>query len=304
MSNEEKLYSFVDHLEELRYRLIVCCLALVIFTVAGYFFSEPVISFLLNPFEQANLIKNNKKITFLADESGNLKLKEPLPDEKEKNNFSNSEIEIIDKNNPQRSFKIGTEYKSKFYYFSPMTPIILQFKASFLIAVLFSLPVIIFQMWRFIVPALTSKEKKASFLIIAAAFMLFPIGAAFAYYILKFALLFLISFSISGLEPRIDVMKYLSFAVTMMIAMGCVFEFPLAAMFLGKLGIINSKRMRNYRKYSIVLIVIFSAVITPSPDPVSMIMVAIPLTFLYEISIYLVRIVEKKKDDEVSELVG
>lgn len=305
MSNEEKYYSFVDHLEELRYRLIYCCISILLCVVLGFFLSERVINFLLNPFEKAQKIKEQKRLIFIAEKDGSLKLKGSISDYIKEKTLSQTQFEIIDSEKPENKIVFGTEYKTQFYYFSPLTPLILQFKASFFLAILFSIPVIFYHLWKFIVPALTPSEKKAGIFIMLAAFLLFPTGAIFAYYVLRFALYFLISFSFSGLEPRIDVMKYLGFVITMMLAMGCVFEFPLAAMFLGKLGLISSKKMNNYRKYSIVLIVIFSAVITPSPDPVSMILVAIPLTILYEISIYLVRIVEKKKiASKISNLAG
>lgn len=296
MPEENKYLTFIDHLEELRIRLIYCLFSLIIFTIIGYFFSAPVIGFLLKPFEKAQAQENSKVITIIKDKDGNLKLKDPeILDSKQ--HISSEQFIIVDKDDPNKKFVFGHNYKTQFYYFSPMTPFILQFKAAFFIAVLLSLPVIIYQMWRFVSPALTQKEKKVSIFVIAGALILFPTGAAFAYYILKYALFFLLSFQISGLEPRIDVMRYLGFAVTMMIAMGAVFEFPIVALFLGKIGIISSAKMKKYRRYAVVMITIFSAVITPSPDPFSMIIVAIPLYFLYEISIYLVKLVEKGADE-------
>jgi len=292
MSNSEKYLSFVDHLEEFRQRLIISCIALVIATVVGYFFTDPILQFLLRPLTKAQIKQNSERITFIVGKDGILRLKNPLPQNPNKSDYSRFQFEVIEQDSPERKFVFGHEYINQFYYFSPLTPMILKLKAALILGILFALPVIIYELWRFIIPALTLRERKAAKYILGGAFILFPIGVTFAYYILSFTISFLLSFSFRGLEPRLDVMKYLNFALMIMLAMGCIFEFPLAAMFLGKVGLIKSFQMKKYRKYAIVLIFIASAIITPGPDPFSMIIVAIPLTILYEISIYLVRLVE------------
>jgi sec-independent protein translocase protein TatC len=160
----------------------------------------------------------------------------------------------------------------------------LKLKAAFLLGLLISLPWTLRQIWLFTKPGLHVKERKYVSRIVASALFLFPLGAAFAWFTVPYALAFLETFAFAGLSAQLEVGKYLNMVLTMMIAMGTVFELPLVVLFLVKLGIITTAQLRKYRRQSIVVIFLVSAFFTP-PDVFTMGIMALPLILLYEISL-------------------
>ena len=164
-----------------------------------------------------------------------------------------------------------------------------------------SLPVIISQIWLFVAPALYKKEKRAFLPFLIATPVLFLVGASFVYYfVVPVAWKFFVGFETIGLnnnslpiklEARVG--EYLSLIMTLIFAFGLCFQMPVLLTLLAKVGIINAKSLVNKRRYAVVIIFIMAAVLTP-PDIISQLMLAIPLILLYEISLLLVKIAEKK----------
>ena len=155
-----------------------------------------------------------------------------------------------------------------------------------------AMPVILYQTWQFVSAGLTTIEQKYIFALIPFSIVLFFAGSAFGYFImLPLMMKFFLSFSTSFLVPMVTISKYISFIGTIVLSCGLIFELPLAIIFLTKVGIITPDFLIEKRKYAVVGVFIVSAVLTPSPDCISQVLMAIPLLFLYEISVILAKII-------------
>ena len=176
-----------------------------------------------------------------------------------------------------------------------MDPFLLWLKASLIVGIILAIPFIVLkELWGFIRPGLTKKERRAVKPVLLAAMVLFPLGVAFAYFMLRFALGFFTRYSFQGLEPRLGIMHYLGFALTMMLAAGLVFELPVAIVILTWMGVVKSAFLRKYRRHAIIILFLLAAFVTP-PDVFTMFAIALPLLVLYEISIIFARLIEVKK---------
>jgi len=184
----------------------------------------------------------------------------------------------------------------KLIFLSPGDALIVSMKVTLLAAIILSSPFWIYQFWKYVEPALYEHEKR---LIIPAFFItliLFLLGVSFSYFvILPFSLKFLLSFAGDMLTPQITINNYVSFVIQMILAFGIIFLLPVVSYLLGKLGIINSEVLKQYRKYAIIIIFLIAAILTP-PDIFSQIMLALPLLALYEISIIILKIIEKRSE--------
>jgi sec-independent protein translocase protein TatC len=181
---------------------------------------------------------------------------------------------------------------------NPMDKFIAHLKVSMLVGVLFSCPWWIYQAYGFISPGLYAKEKKYSTWFIVAGSGLFLTGAFFAYFlVLPIAFGYLLNFGGSVDKPLITINEYLSFFITMILVFGAAFELPLVLVVLGAIGLVSAKGLREKRRYAIVALAVFAAVVTP-PDVLSMMLLLVPLCGLYEISILLVAMSERKRNAE------
>ena len=161
--------------------------------------------------------------------------------------------------------------------------------------IVLALPVIMWQIWRFIVPALHKKEKRYAIPFILCSVALFILGAAVAYWTLTPALDFLISWSGTGVKANFQVSKYVSLVGLMIAVFGITFEFPVLLVFLQMVGVVTPQTLLKQWRYSTVIIFVIAAVITPSGDPYSMMALAIPMTLFYVISIVIGLIFQKRK---------
>lgn len=166
---------------------------------------------------------------------------------------------------------------------------------SFIAGIILAFPFILWELWRFIRPALSMKEIRYARGLVFFSSLLFFIGILFGYYLLSpLSINFLGSYKVSEMvSNEINLDSYVSFIATMTFATGLVFEMPILAYFLSKIGILGSKWMRRNRRYAIVVIMVLAAILTPSPDIASMLLMFIPLYGLYEISILVASRVEK-----------
>jgi sec-independent protein translocase protein TatC len=164
-------------------------------------------------------------------------------------------------------------------------------KVALLSGVIFAMPVIVYQIGRFIAPGLTKKERRSLFLLVPGATLCFVAGVAFAYFVmLPTAIPFLQGFMSDIIEQQWAVGEYLSFVTSLLFWIGVAFELPLFVYFLAKAGIIDAKTLSKNRKYAVVAIAVLAAVITPTVDPLNMALVMGPLVVLYEIGVLLARI--------------
>lgn len=175
-----------------------------------------------------------------------------------------------------------------------------SFNAYLMIAllsgILLALPFLFYQVWAFIAPGLYPPERKYVIPIVVIATALFLTGAAFCYYIiLPFSLKFLIDFSGGLFSPIITVSSYITFAGIMILSFGLGFELPIAAYFLGRLGIVTSEMLASGRRYAVIIILIAAAILTPTPDVFTQLMLAIPLYILYEASIVVVHFTGRRE---------
>ena len=170
-----------------------------------------------------------------------------------------------------------------------METISVDFKVCLEAGFVLAMPWVVYQLFAFLAPALTSKEKRfcAGTWIPFVFFMFLFWGAAFAYYIaLPRALQFLIHFNIGGVVPEISITNYVNVVTQMLLAAGIAFETPVILMVLARLGIVTSQWLAKQRRWWIVIAFVLAAIITPTPYPVNQTIVAIPLILLYELSIF------------------
>jgi sec-independent protein translocase protein TatC len=161
---------------------------------------------------------------------------------------------------------------------------------SFLAGTLLTSPVWLYQVWKFIAPGLYSRERKYIVGFISSGVGLFVAGSAFAYFLVfPLAFKFLIGFGGDVDKPMITINEYLDFIFKFFLAFGITFELPVVLTFLGVMGLIDASTLRKGRRWAIVIMAVVSAVVTP-PDALSMLTLLVPLVFLYEVSIWLVRI--------------
>lgn len=161
--------------------------------------------------------------------------------------------------------------------------------------IILSIPNIFYQLWAFISPALRAKERKYVLSIVTFSTLCFLAGIAFAYFVmLPMTLLFAAQFGTATIKNQFAIDEYFSIIFSVLLGSGLVFELPMISFFLSKIGILKAKYMRKFRRHAIVVIFIASAFLTPGTDPVSQIILAIPLVLLYEISILISQISQKK----------
>jgi sec-independent protein translocase protein TatC len=158
------------------------------------------------------------------------------------------------------------------------------------------MPFLIYQFIMFVSPALTRLEKKYIYMVVPWVAVMFFGGVAFGYFVLiPSALKFLLTFGNDIASPQIKISSYISLISQLLVAIGLVFELPVVTTFLARIGVISSQWLANKRKWAIVLSFIIAAIITPTPDPINQIIVAVPLIVLYEMSIWLAKLVQKKR---------
>lgn len=178
----------------------------------------------------------------------------------------------------------------------PFGQVVLFMQVAFFGGIILSMPFIFYQIWKFVAPGLYKKEKRYVAGIVVFTTLCFASGVAFAYYfILPSAFQFFATFGTPEIENTISIEEYLNFLLNLMLGAGLVFELPMVSFFLSRMGVLTPAFMRKYWRHAIVAIFVFSAILTPGTDPVSQIFLAIPLILLYELSILISRLSQKKR---------
>jgi sec-independent protein translocase protein TatC len=167
-------------------------------------------------------------------------------------------------------------------------------KVAFISGLILASPFVLYQIWAFVAPGLYRHEKKYVVPFVLAGSLFFAIGILFAYYVaLPVGFKFLLGFATDFIKPLPSMKEYLSFSIKFLLAFGLVFEFPVVLVLLARIGVIDAKTLARQRKYAILLIFIFAAILTP-PDIISQVIVALPMIGLYELSILLSKLFGKK----------
>ena len=171
-------------------------------------------------------------------------------------------------------------------------------KVAFVAGLLAAAPFIFYEIWMFVAPGLYQKEKKFLIPFVISSSILFVGGALFGYFIVfPFGFKFFMSFANEYIKPLPSVKQYFAFSTKLLLAFGLVFELPVVAFFLAKMGLINDTFLKKQRKFALLLIFVMAAILTP-PDVVTQLMMAGPLMALYEISILVTKLAGKKKEEE------
>jgi sec-independent protein translocase protein TatC len=238
-SAEEKEMSFLDHLEELRWRIVKALAGIIVGTILCWIFIDWIMDqMLLQPVKtlNANLSPGQQPIHLQ-----NLK---------------------------------------------PFGQLFLYMQVAIAGGIILSIPNLLYQIWAFIAPGLMPKERRYIKSIVFFSSFCFLAGIAFAYFImLPSALSFFAGFGSLEIANNIAVSEYMNFIISVMLAAGIVFELPMVSWFLSQLGILTPAFMRHYRRHAIVVIFVLAAILTPGTDPVSQVLLAVPLLVLYELSI-------------------
>ncbi len=183
-------------------------------------------------------------------------------------------------------------------FLAPAEAFWMHMKVSFVASLIFALPVIFYQIWKFISPGLLSNEKKYLIPFLVASTGLFLVGSLFCFLIiLPFAMTFLLGYKTGTLSPMISVGSYIDFCLKFILAFGAIFELPLVIIFLTKFGIVSPGSLAKNRKYAILFSFIAAAILTPTPDAFNQILMSVPIIILYEIGILLSRIIFRKKNN-------
>ncbi len=236
---EEKEMTFLEHLEELRWRIIYALIGVVAGTILCWIFKD-----------------------FLVE----VVLLKPARD-------SGAELQNL----------------------KPFGQLFLYFEVAIICGVVLSLPNLFYQLWKFIAPALRKKERKYVVWIVIFSTTCFLAGIVFAYFVmLPLALKFAEQFGTQIIKNQFAIDEYMSIIISVMLASGFVFELPMISFFLTKLGILTPDFMKKYRKHAIVIIMVLAAFLTPGTDPVSQVILAVPLVVLYEISILVSKLSQSK----------
>ncbi len=257
--------SFLDHLEELRWALVRITIAVVIMAIVVYFISDFLFDVVLFGPTRASFFT----YTAFCDLSHYLGFADSI---------CVTEMPFIIQN---------TEMEGQVNVFVWI---------CLLMGFILSFPYVLWEVWRFISPALYKNEKKNAKVFIFMSSLLFFLGVLFGYYIvIPMSVNFVATFSVSDVvKNQFTLDSYMGMVKTSILASGLFFELPIIIYFLTKLGLVTPNFLRTYRKYAIVIVLIVAAIVTP-PDVVSQIIVAIPMLLIFEVSVIIAAIVHKRK---------
>jgi sec-independent protein translocase protein TatC len=167
---------------------------------------------------------------------------------------------------------------------------------SFYVALFLVMPYLLFEIWAFVAPALLPQERRAIVPSLYLGLVLFLMGAALAYFVvLPLALSFMMGFQVGTLEPNIIASAYLSFVVRLLLSFGIAFELPVVLLVLASLGMIDAESLVGKRRYAIAGSAVLAAILTPG-DVISTVLLMIPLIMLYELSILMIRVIDRKRE--------
>lgn len=170
-----------------------------------------------------------------------------------------------------------------------------RIKISLVVGLFIAAPVVFHQIWRFIAPGLTTKERRYTMPFVIGSVVMFAAGGAFAFYVIPRGLRILLGIGGGRIVTLLSAGDYFSFIITTIVAFGLIFEVPLLLVFLALLGIVDSTQLRRFRAYAIVANFFLAAIITPTTDPVTMLFMAGPMVVLYEASILAARLIERSR---------
>ena len=263
--------SFLEHLEELRWHIIRSIVLVAVFAVVAFIMKDFIFNEIIFKPKMPDFW-SNRMMAKLGEYVGSDAL-----------NINQKPFKLI-------SLKMADQF-------------MLHFMVAIVLGLIMAAPFIFFEIWKFIKPALYDKERKHASGAVFFTSLLFIIGILFGYFIIvPLSIDFLTTYSVSPeVENQINMRSYISTVTSITFASGFIFLLPIFSFFLSKVGILTPQFMKSYRRHSYVVMFLVAAIITP-PDVFSQVMVAIPLVILYEISIFISKIVVKKREKRLNEI--
>lgn len=228
--------SLIEHLEELRRRIIIIGLAIIGAGIAGFILSDPIIQLL-----RAQLPEGAETLI----------------------QISVGEV-------------LGV-----------------RLKIALFVGIALAMPVILYQLWRFVTPGLTVRERRVVWPFLIMGVALFALGIGLGYVLIPYALNFLLSLSVEGVEPMLSIAEFVGFVTTLMIAFGIVFEFPIVMLLLARVGILNYRFLAARRRFAVVFIVVFAIFATPGGDPLSPAVLSLVMYTLFEMTLQIIRVTRR-----------
>lgn len=248
-----------EHLGDLRKRLIIAFGTLFIAFLISFTFSESIFRFIMFPLKyNLFLSTDNPYIHFIPqDRLQNIKL----------------------------------------VFLAPAEAFWMHIKIAFVAGLIMSLPVIFYQLWKFVSPGLLQKERKYAVPFIFITTSLFLIGSAFCFLVvLPFAMRFLLTYKVGDfLSPMLSIGRYVDFCLKFILAFGAVFELPIVIIFFTRIGLVTPKTLAKNRKYAVLIAFVIAAILTPTPDFFNQTLMAVPMMVLYEVGIIVSRIFVRRK---------
>ena len=235
---EDREMSFLEHLEELRSRLIRAFLSVLLGSVVGYAFGQSLISFLGKP--------------------------------------------------------VGT-----LYFFSPPEAFLVRIKVALFAGLFLAMPYVLYQLWAFVKPGLTPRERSFALPLILSGTVLFYLGIAFALFLaVPFGLKVLLAFGGEGMQALIGAQNYFHFLLILLLAFGVLFQFPVVVVILTLAGVLQPETLKRQRRFVILGIFVAAAIITPSVDFITQLILAIPLWMLFEIAVFISSLIKRRRGRE------
>lgn len=228
--------SLVEHLEELRSRIIVVALTVAVAAIAGFFLAQPVLTILLNALPEGSDVIQLRVLEGLG----------------------------------------------------------VQIRLALFIGLALAMPVILYELWAFVTPGLTRRERRVVWPLLLVAVLFFALGIGLGYLIIPNALEFLLDFSLPGVPPMLDVGEYVGFVTTLMIAFGLAFQFPIVLIMLNRIGILTYAFLAARRRYVVIIIVLVAIVITPGGDPISSGILSLIMYGLFEGALQVMRMARRR----------
>ncbi|MCA1588237.1 MAG: twin-arginine translocase subunit TatC [Chloroflexi bacterium] len=240
--DEAATMSLVEHLDELRSRIIVIAISVVVAGVIGFFLAEPIIGL----------------------------LRAPLPDHHD------------------RLVQLGIGESLG-----------VRLRVALYVGIALSVPVILYQLWRFVTPGLTRHERRFVWPLLIGAIALFALGIGLGYVVIPYAVQFLLSLTLPGVDPLLRLSDYVNFVLTVMLAFGLAFQFPIVLLLLARVGILSYGFLSRRRRWAVLFIVLFAVVVTPGGDPLSSAVLSLVMYALFESTLQIMRSI----DDDALRLV-
>ena len=229
---DDATMSLLEHLEELRSRIIVIAFSIVVGGIIGFLLSEPIIEILRAALPEGQ----DTLITISVGES-----------------------------------------------------LAVRLRVALYVGLAISVPVILYHLWRFVTPGLTRTERRLIWPMLIASALLFALGIGLGYFVIPYALSFVLGLALPGVETQLRLSEYISFVSTVMLAFGLAFQFPVLLLLLARVGILNYRFLSTRRRWAVLAIVLFAIVATPGGDPLSSIILSLVMYALFEGTLQLIR---------------